>query len=69
MRNLLRATIFGLSMGLMAASGASAMPANGAVISSVDNGAEVGAVIQVGWRCGFDRHWSYRWHRCVFNWR
>jgi hypothetical protein len=25
------------------------------------------SVEQVGWRCGWHRHWSYRLHRCVHN--
>jgi len=24
-------------------------------------------VVDVGWRCGRHRHWSWRWHHCVWN--
>jgi hypothetical protein len=68
MRAILLATVFALATA-MGTLGASALPAAGMVITSTQAAPEVGHVIQVGWRCGFDRHWSYRWRQCVRNWR
>ena len=65
MRTILLGTILALGMGFIGMSGASAVPANGSVIALAQLGD--GPVLQVGWRCGPYRHWSYRWRRCVHN--
>ncbi len=69
----LSATMFALTMGLAGMSAASAMPANGLVISSTELGDQetgsieaTGSLTQVGWRCGRGWHMN-RWGRCVPN--
>jgi hypothetical protein len=67
MRILLLSACFAVGMGIIGMSAASALPANGSVISSAQAGEQAGSLLQVGWRCGPHRHWSYRWRRCVWN--
>jgi hypothetical protein len=75
MRTLLHATFLGLALGLIGMSGASALPANGSVITSVQPidsaqpSDQAGSLLQVADGCGRGWHWSFRWRHCVPNWR
>ena len=65
MRTVFFATLLAAGLATAGASNVNAAAANGAAIGQAVE--QLDSTIVVANGCGWRRHWSWRWRRCVWN--
>ena len=65
MRTVVFATLLAAGLAAAGASHVNAAPVSGAAIGQAAE--QLDATIAVRNGCGWRRHWSWRWRRCVWN--